>query len=159
MDNNKYTSILKLLTNACNKQNIKMKEKRDEEQMATEKTTQNVDSVRRLLNEISEEPINNLAENVAITKPNESYSSQNDFDSFINNINHKNNNGEKINRYLENMKIKELSNQIESVQCLFTWDLKSLSKQNIITRIENKYGVDNLDLIRHLPTSGFTFVR
>lgn len=155
---NKYTVIFQLLANMSNKQNTKMKE-RYVGQTATETTTQNVNSVRRLLNEIAEEPINNLAESVVIDKSKESCSSQNDFDSVINNINKKNSNAGKIKRYLENMKKKELFNQIESVHCLFTWNLKPLSKQNIITNIENKYGVDNLDLIRYLPTSGFTFVR
>lgn len=153
----KYSSMFTLFANTSNKQNANLKE-RYVGQMVTETTTQNVDSVRRLLNEIAEEPINNLAESVVNVKSKESYSSLNDFDSFISNINQQNSNAGKIKRYLENMKKKEFFDQIESVQCLFTWNLKPLSK-NIITSIENKYGVDNLDLVKYLPTSGFTFVR
>lgn len=152
--NNKYTEIFKLFANKNNKQNTKMKEP-CVGQMATETTTQNVDSVRRLLNEITEKPINNFAGSVVIAKSKESCNSQNDFDTVINN---KNGVG-KIKRYLEDMKKEELFDQIKSVHCLFTWNLKSPSKQDIITRIENKYGVDNLNILRYLPTSGFTFVR
>lgn len=49
----------------------------------------------------------------------------------------------------------DLRNQIESLQCLFTWGVKSQGNQDMITCIKNKYGDVNLDI--SLPV--FTFVR
>lgn len=47
---------------------------------------------------------------------------------------------------IENPDGKKLINQINSLQCPFTWNLKPKHKKNMISRIENKYGEYNLDI-------------
>uniref|UniRef100_A0A2S2QZ41 ribonuclease H n=1 Tax=Sipha flava TaxID=143950 RepID=A0A2S2QZ41_9HEMI len=49
----------------------------------------------------------------------------------------------------------DLLNQIKSLQCLFTWEVKSQRNQDMIIYIKNKYGNVNLDI--SLPE--FTFTR
>lgn len=50
---------------------------------------------------------------------------------------------------------KKTINQINSLQCLFTWQLKPNYKKNMIFSVENKYGDYNLNI--SLPE--FTFER
>jgi len=45
--------------------------------------------------------------------------------------------------------------QINSLQCLFTWNIRSNNKKNIILSIQNKYGDYNLNI----SSSEFTFER
>jgi len=62
---------------------------------------------------------------------------------------------EKKKKLVVYTKETQLLNQIKSLHCLFTWNLKSQKKQDIITHIKNKYGNYNLDI----SVSEFTFVR
>ncbi|XP_025197325.1 uncharacterized protein LOC112596062 [Melanaphis sacchari] len=41
---------------------------------------------------------------------------------------------------------KKTMNQINSLQCLFTWNVKSKNKKNLILHIRNKYGEYNLNI-------------
>jgi len=50
---------------------------------------------------------------------------------------------------------KKLINQIGSLQCLFTWNIKPKHKKNVILSIENNYGKYNLDISK----PEFTFER
>lgn len=54
-----------------------------------------------------------------------------------------------------NSKNIDMLNRIKSLQCLFTWEVKSQNNQDMITYIKNKYGDVNLDI--SLPE--FTFTR
>jgi len=47
------------------------------------------------------------------------------------------------------------ANEINNLQCLFTWNIKPNNKKNIILLIQNKYGDYNLDI----SSSEFTFER
>jgi len=50
---------------------------------------------------------------------------------------------------------KRTLNQINSLQCLFTWNIKSKKKKNLILSIRNKYGEYNLNI----TSSEFTLER
>lgn len=50
---------------------------------------------------------------------------------------------------------KKLINQINSLQCLFTWNIKPKHKKNVILYIQNSYGEYNLDI----SSSEFKFER
>lgn len=50
---------------------------------------------------------------------------------------------------------KNIINQINSLQCLFTWNIKPIFKKNIISLIQSKYGDYNLNI----SSSEFTFER
>jgi len=50
---------------------------------------------------------------------------------------------------------KKLINQINSLQCLFTWNIKPKHKKNVILSIQNSYGEYNLDI----SSAEFTFER
>lgn len=54
-----------------------------------------------------------------------------------------------------NPDIKRMLNQINSLQCLFTWNIKSTNKKNVILYIRNKYGDYNLNI----TSSAFTLER
>lgn len=41
---------------------------------------------------------------------------------------------------------KKIINQINSLQCLFTWNIKANTKKNVISWIQNKYGDYNLNI-------------
>jgi len=54
-----------------------------------------------------------------------------------------------------NPDIKKTLNQINSLQCLFTWNIKSKNKKDLILYIRNKYGDYNLNI----TSSAFTLER
>jgi len=56
---------------------------------------------------------------------------------------------------VENSKTTNTANKINSLQCLFTWKIKSNNKKNIISSIQNKYGEYNLNI----SSTEFTFER
>jgi len=56
---------------------------------------------------------------------------------------------------IEDPDIKKTVNQINSLQCLFTWNVKSKKKKNFILHIRNKYGEYNLNI----SSSDFTLER
>lgn len=56
---------------------------------------------------------------------------------------------------VENSDKNNTANKINNLQCLFTWNIKSNNKRNIILSIQNKYGDYNLDI----SSSEFTFER
>lgn len=56
---------------------------------------------------------------------------------------------------IENSDNKRLINQINSLQCPFTWNLKRNHSKFMISRIKNKYGEYNLDI----SSQEFTFER
>ncbi|CAI6350759.1 unnamed protein product [Macrosiphum euphorbiae] len=55
----------------------------------------------------------------------------------------------------ENSKKTNTANKINSLQCLFTWNIKSNDKKNMILLIHNKYGEYNLNI----SSPEFTFER
>lgn len=56
-----------------------------------------------------------------------------------------------------NLLKKSILNKINSMDCLFTWDLP-MPKKDLISHIKKKYGDSNLD-IKAYPTLDFTFER
>jgi len=56
---------------------------------------------------------------------------------------------------VEDSNLKKTLNQINSLQCLFTWNIKSKNKKNLILNIRNKYGEYNLNI----TSSEFTLER
>ncbi|KAL4131160.1 hypothetical protein QTP88_008504 [Uroleucon formosanum] len=56
---------------------------------------------------------------------------------------------------VEDSNLKKTLNQINSLQCLFTWNIKSKNKKNVILCIRNKYGEYNLNI----TSSEFTLER
>jgi len=56
---------------------------------------------------------------------------------------------------VEDPTIKKTLNQINSLQCLFTWNIKSKNKKNFILNIRKKYGEYNLNI----TSSEFTLER
>ncbi|XP_001944436.2 uncharacterized protein LOC100160066 [Acyrthosiphon pisum] len=56
---------------------------------------------------------------------------------------------------VENSKKTNTGNKINSLQCLFTWNIKSNDKKNMILLIHNKYGEYNLNI----SSTEFTFER
>lgn len=117
----------------------------------------NVDNVIALLNEIQEESDDDSTDSemslADVCNGLENFSIGPDF---VGDFDKSKNNfiGENTRIQVEDPK-KKLFHQIESLQCLFTWKLKSQNDQDIITRIRSKYGDTNLDM--SLPE--FTFVR
>jgi len=55
----------------------------------------------------------------------------------------------------ENSKKTNTANKINSLQCLFTWNIKSNDEKNMILLIHNKYGEYNLNI----SSPEFTFER
>jgi len=47
---------------------------------------------------------------------------------------------------VENSNKTKTANKINSLQCLFTWNIKSSNKKNMILLIHNKYGEYNLNI-------------
>lgn len=143
-----FTSMLKSLVNISNKQN---KNNSESKQNSIDHKRQDIVNVLRLLNEIKDD---DSTENIVDSKvvpldirANElSISSKNDTKSI-----------EKKHQILpvEPTKESQLLNQIKSLQCLFTWNLKTQKGQDNIAHIRNKYGDYNLDI----SISEFTFVR
>lgn len=167
--NNKYTSLFKSLVSSFSKQQNRTEEQ-NTDQTANKTTRQNVENAPMLLNGVVEEFNNDLIKNMVVTSSKESlinYSSleglsigRNLQSSFDDTNNKSISVGKNIQELLvDNHKKDELFNQIKSLHCLFTWDLKPQSKQDIISLIKNKYGSNNLDLLKYLPTPEFTFVR
>lgn len=60
-----------------------------------------------------------------------------------------------VDTLISNFQNINIKYQIQSLQCLFTWQVKSQGNQDMITCIKNKYGDANLDI--SLPE--FTFVK
>jgi len=56
---------------------------------------------------------------------------------------------------VENSKKTNTANKINSLQCLFTWNIKSNDKKNMILLIHDKYGEYNLNI----SSTEFTFER
>lgn len=124
---------------------------------------QNVDDVFALLNEIQEESDDDDSTDsemsvAGIRNGLERFSIGRDFvvDNFDENkINNNFIGGNKPVVPMVEDPDDKLFHRIESLQCLFTWKLKSQKDQDIILRLKKKYGDINLDM--SLPE--FTFVR
>lgn len=144
--------MFKSFVNVSNKQN---KNNSESKQNSIEHTRQNIDNVPKLLNEIEDD---NSTKNIVVSKvvPLEINIKDLSVDSDL--VNNKND-----SKSIENTKQvpveqtieTQLLNQIKSLHCLFTWNLKTKKKQDIITHIKNKYGDYNLDI----SVTEFTFVR
>lgn len=146
-----FSSMLKLLVTASNKQN---KNNRESKQNTIENTRQNID-VLKLLNEIKDD---DSTENIVVSNVVSSDISTKhlSIDSdLVSSVNDTKIIGNKNKTPVEHTKDTQLLNQIKSLHCLFTWNLKSQKKKDIITHIKNKYGNYNLDI----SVSEFTFVR
>jgi len=127
-------------------------------------TQRNIYNVHSLINATKEGSNNHLigstvtsksTDSLTITTNLEELSIGCDFDSGYDGIKTKNNSILRENITVEDPLQTKLFNQIDSLHCLFTWDLKKQTYQDIITHIKNKYGEDNLDI--SIPE--FSFVR
>lgn len=144
--------MFKSLVNVSNKQN---KNNIESKQNSIEHTRQNIDNVLKLLNEIEDD---NSTKNLVVSKVVPLEINTKDVSVGSDLVNNKND-----SKSIENTKQvpveqtteTQLLNQIESLHCLFTWNLKTKKKQDIITHIKNKYGNYNLDI----SVTEFTFVR
>jgi len=131
--------MFKSLVAISNKQNEIHSESK---QNTIEHNSQNID-VLKLLNEIKDD---DSTENIVVSNVVPKHVS---FGSDLVGIEIKN------QIPIEDTKETQLLNQIKSLHCLFTWNLKLQKTQDIITHIKNKYGYYNLDI----SVSEFTFVR
>lgn len=144
--------MFKSLVNVSNKQN---KNNSESKQNSIEHTRQNIDNVFKLLNEIEDD---NSTKNIVVSKvvPLEINTKDLSVGSdLVNNINDSKSIENTKQVPVEQTTETQLLNQIESLHCLFTWNLKTKKKQDIITHIKNKYGNYNLDI----SVTEFTFVR
>lgn len=148
-----FSTMLKSLVAVSHKQNNNNSESK---QNSIEHTRTQSDYVFKLLNEIKDD---NSPENIVVPNvvPLDITTNGLLIDSdLVNSVNHNKNIGEKNQIPIEpHTKEPQLLDQIKSLHCLFTWNLKRQKKQDIITHIENKYGSYNLDI----SVSEFTFVR
>lgn len=144
--------MFKSLVNVSNKQN---KNNSGSKQNSIEHARHNIDNVLKLLNEIEDD---NSTKNIVVSKVVPLEINTKDLSVSSDLVNNKND-----SKSIENTKQvpveqtteTQLLNQIESLHCLFTWNLKTKKKQDIITHIKNKYGNYNLDI----SVTEFTFVR
>lgn len=60
-----------------------------------------------------------------------------------------------VSATVDDPNLKKILNQINNLQCLFTWDIKPNNKNNVMLRIQNKYGEYNLNI----SSSEFTLER
>lgn len=144
--------MFKSLVNVSNKQN---KNNSDSKQNSIEHTRQNIDNVLKSLNEIEND---NSTKNIVVSKVVPLEINTKDLSVGSDLVNNKNDSKSIENTKqvpVEQIMETQLLNQIESLQCLFTWNLKTKKKQDIITHIKNKYGNYNLDI----SVTEFTFVR
>lgn len=112
-------------------------------------------NVKILLNKINQESENYSVENIS-SGDSEVFSSSMCLEksikcNFLDNC--KNASIAKNQTSVEDIKKNKLYNEIESLHCLFTWQLKS--EKDIVANIKNKYNDNILDL----SLSEFTFVR
>jgi len=162
----KYTSLFKSLVSSFSKLKTSAEEQ-NTYQTASKTNRQTIENARMLLNGVVEESNNDsmvvisskesLLNSPSLEGLSISYNSQNSFDDTNNKTIGVEKNIQKP--LVDNHKKDELFNQIKSLHCLFTWNLKPQTKQNIISLIKNKYGSNDLDLLKYLPTPEFTFVR
>lgn len=168
MADNKYTSLFKLLASSLNKQKTRTEEQYLD-QTATKTSQENFKNVFMLLNKVAQEFDHSSIEHTATVTTSSKESLQNNtslltgsnLQNSIDDTNNKTIGFESMIQkpFVKDCKKKELFDQIKSLHCLFTWDLKPPKKQNIITCIKNKYGCNNLDLSSYSQTPEFTFVR
>lgn len=144
--------MFKSLVNVSNKQN---KNNSESKQNSIEHTRHNIDNVLKLLNEIEDD---DSTKNIDVSNVVPLEINTKDLSVGSDLVNNKND-----SKSIENTKQvpveqtteTQLLNQIECLHCLFTWNLKTKKKQDIITHIKNKYGNYNLDI----SVTEFTFVR
>lgn len=143
--------MFKSLVTVSNKQN---KNNSESKQNSIEHSRQKIDNVLKLLNEVKDDDsTENIVSNAVpldISTNGLSISSD-----LVNSVSGTKSIGKKIQIPVEHTKETQLLNQIKSLHCLFTWNLKPQKKQDTLTHIKNKYGNYNLDI----SVSEFTFVR
>lgn len=144
--------MYKSFVNVSNKQN---KNNSESKQNSIEHAKQNIDNVLKLLNEIEDD---NSTKNIVVSKEVPLEINTKDLSVGSDLVNNKNDSKSIKNTKqvpIEQTTETQLLNEIESLHCLFTWNLKMKKKQDIITHIKNKYGNYNLDI----SVTEFTFVR
>lgn len=152
-----FSSLFELFVKVSNKQD-KKKQNEDSEKKTNKTSMQNLDNMLMLLNEIKDESSNNSIENVApanskmLVDKNHLEDLSNDYNF---NVTKSYNNDIESDSIVEDSSSKKIRSQVESLQCLFTWKLKSEREQDLVTHIKNKYGDYNLDI----SVPEFTFVR
>ncbi|XP_025197328.1 uncharacterized protein LOC112596064 [Melanaphis sacchari] len=106
---------------------------------------------------VSLDNIDNI-ESVPITDTHQEYSndsaSVDDFDDSKSEVSYTEENQLEFET-VKNVDKNNTANKINNLQCLFTWNIKSNNKKNIILLIQNKYGDYNLDI----SSFEFTFER
>jgi len=146
-----FSSMFKSLVTVSNKQN---KNNSESKPNSIEHTRQNID-VLKLLNELKDD---DSTENIVASNAVPLDISTNGLSihsDLVNSVNDTKSIGKKKQIPVEHTKETQLLNQIKSLHCLFTWNLKPQKKQDFVTHIKNKYGNYNLDI----SVSEFTFVR
>jgi len=141
--------MFKSLVNISNKQNDNNSES---EQNLIEHARQNIDNVLKSLNEIK---YDDSTKNIDVSKVVPLDLSTKDVSIGSDLVCSTKSVGNKKQLPVEHTKETQLLNQIESLHCLFTWNLKPQKEQDVITHIKKKYGDYNLDT----SVSEFTFVR
>lgn len=152
-----FSSLFELFVKASNNQD-KKKQNENSEKKTNKTTLQNLDNMLMLLNEIKDESCNNSIENIVPANSKiliyKNHLDDLSIDYDFNNIKSYNSDVGS-NSLVEDASSKKIQNQVESLQCLFTWKLKSQRDQDLVTHIKKKYGDYNLDI----SVPEFTFVR
>lgn len=160
-----FSSLFELFVKISNnqdkkKQNEESVKKHDKTTLKKhDKTTvKNHDNMRILLNEIKDKSCNNSIEKIvpanSKNRVNKNHLEDVSIDYDFNDT--KSYNCDiGSNSLVGDSPPKNIQRQIESLQSLFTWKLKSHRELDIVTHIKNKYGDYNLDI--SIPE--FTFVR
>lgn len=152
-----FSSLFELFVKVSHNQD-KKKQNEDSEKKTNKTSMQNFDNMLLLLNEIKDEPSNNSIENIVpanskiLVDKNHLEDLSNHYDF---NVTKSNNSDTESDSLVKDSSYKKIQSQIESLQCLFTWKLKSKKDQDLVTHIKNKYGDYNLDI----SVPEFTFVR
>lgn len=152
-----FSSLFELFVKISNNQDEK-KQNDDFGKKANKITLKNLDNMLMLLNEIKDDSSNNSIENIVPANPKISSVNKNHLEDLT--IDYDFNDTKSYmsiqsNSLVEDFFPKKILNQIESLQCLFTWKLKSQKEQDLVTHIQKKYGDTNLDI----SVPEFTFVR
>lgn len=174
-----FASMFKSLFNKSDKKTIKENKNSEAEIIEIKKYREDVnkllDNVNELDDELKEDSVysgspststNNLVEDIEFLSIsnnrleylNDDVSIDNFDDNFVYIDDTQNEVGsieENKQELVKDSNTKNIINKINSLQCLFTWNIKSMRKKNVISLIQSRYGKYNLDI----SSPEFTFER
>lgn len=162
-----FASMFKTVLNKFGKKKLKSM---DSDPEKVDIARRNVDRLLTEMNEMEEDSSSNLAmpdDNVADTiellsvvdvpegylNDSDSVSNFDDDKSEVSSVGE--NRQDQVTAEVKDPNMVRLINQINSLQCLFTWKLKSKHRKNVVLSIQNNYGEYNLDITK----AKFTFER